>query len=265
MSIQEKCRIIEHKKIGPFHYKLLLASDYISSHALPGQFVSLKCADSTDPLLRRPISLHRISKEHKSFELMYEAVGIGTQLLSRFFVGEEIGVFGPLGEGFKLDPQKKIHVLIGGGMGIAPLFSLAEQIKAAGKNAIYILIGAKSKEYLMGEEEFKKITDQIVLSTNDGSYGHKGLTSDLLLNLLENTLPSFDAEISALYSCGPRPMLKAIAEIAFQKKIDCQVAMEERMACGIGACKGCAIKTTKGYKMACKDGPVFDSKEIIWS
>ena len=119
MSIQEKCRILAHQKVGPSHYKLLLSSAYISSHAAPGQFVNVKCSESRDPLLRRPLSIHRIQKELKLFELLYEVKGTGTELLNKYSVGGEIDILGPLGEGFKISPHKNISVLIGGGIGIA--------------------------------------------------------------------------------------------------------------------------------------------------
>lgn len=262
MPIQEKCRILGHQKVGPRHYRLTLASSYIASHAEPGQFVNVKCSESRDPLLRRPVSFHSILKEHDTFELLYEVVGRGTELLTKYFVGEDLDVLGPLGEGFKVDPRKKIHVLVGGGMGVAPLKALAEKFKGL---AVYILMGAKTKELVVCEDDFKKITDQVLVSTDDGSYGKKGFISDLLLDLLENTIDASDLGSTAIYGCGPKAMLKAIAEIGFQKKIDCQVSMEERMACGIGACKGCPIKTNSGYKMVCKDGPVFKAEEITWN
>jgi dihydroorotate dehydrogenase electron transfer subunit len=268
MPIQEKCRILDHSKVGSSHYKLTLLSQYISSHAQPGQFINVRCSESRDPLLRRPISFHKISAEHETFELLYEVVGRGTELLTKFFVGEELDCLGPLGEGFKVDPAKKIRILVGGGMGVAPLLGLAEQItndKLQMTNALYVLLGAKTKACILCEEDFRKTTDQVLVATDDGSYGKKGFISDLLLDFINNQLSTFDFQLSTVYSCGPKAMLKAVAEIAFQKKIDCQVSMEERMACGVGACKGCPVKTINGYKMVCKDGPVFDSKEIVFS
>ncbi|MFH1386190.1 MAG: dihydroorotate dehydrogenase electron transfer subunit [bacterium] len=267
MPIQEQCRIIEQKKVGPRHFKLTLLSPNITSQAKPGQFVEVKCSDNYEPLLRRPISLHKVNLIDGTFELLYEVVGIGTELLSKYKADQELDILGPLGTGFKIDPAKKVHVLIGGGMGVAPLLALATQItnnKLQITNATYILLGARSKDFVIEEKTFRSMTDQILVSTDDGTYGKKGFISDILLDLLNNTLTPTTYNLTTLYACGPKPMLRAVAEIAYQKKIDCQLSMEERMACGIGACKGCAVKTTNGYKMACKDGPVFDSKEIIW-
>lgn len=265
MPIQEKCRIIDHQKVGSRFYKLTLLSNYISSHAAPGQFVEVKCSDSYDPLLRRPISLHKISREHETFELLYEVVGKGTELLANFTVGGELDVLGPLGEGFKIDPKKNIHILVGGGMGVAPLLALAEAVKVPGEKAVYALIGAKTKECVQCEAELKEVADQVIVSTDDGSYGESGLVSDQLLKLLNSAFDNSAFGIISVYACGPKAMLRAVAEIAVQKKVTCQLSMEERMACGIGACKGCAVKTRSGYKMACKDGPVFAAQEIVWN
>ena len=263
MSIQEKCRVLDHQQLSPQHYKLTLASPYISSHAEPGQFVNVKCAEGYDPLLRRPLSIHRISKEHKRFELLYEVVGKGTELLSHSSVGSEIDILGPLGKGFTVNPDKKISILVAGGMGVAPLLFLAEYLKNKVK-VLYILIGAKSRDLVLCEEEFKNISDQVLIATDDGSYGKKGFISDLLLNFLNDQLGTRDAGLATIYSCGPQPMLRAISDLAFQKKIDCQVSMEQKMACGIGTCLGCVIQTKDGYKKVCDEGPVFDGKDIIW-
>ncbi|MFH1576234.1 MAG: dihydroorotate dehydrogenase electron transfer subunit, partial [Candidatus Margulisiibacteriota bacterium] len=127
-----------------------------------------------------------------------------------------------------------------------------------------VLIGAKDKARVLAEKEFNAITDQVLVSTDNGSYGKKGFISDILLNVIENTLDPSYLPLATIYACGPNPMLKAIADIAFQKKIPCQVSMEQCMACGIGTCLGCVVKTRTGYQKVCDDGPVFKSEEIVW-
>lgn len=266
MPIQEKCRIIDHQEVAPKHFKLTLASKYISSHSLPGQFVNLKCSEGLDPLLRRPFSIHRNSEEHERFELLYEVVGKGTEILSSASVGSEIDVLGPLGIGWQIDKSKKIAILVGGGMGIAPLAMLAEQIsktKDQKSKILYVLIGAQTKDKLLCEKDCKEITDQVLVSTDDGSHGKKGFISDVLLDVLENTLGDKDLDQTTIYTCGPQPMLKAVTEIAWQKKINCQVSMEQHMACGIGTCLGCVIQTKNGYKKVCDEGPVFKAEDLI--
>ncbi|MBN2057263.1 MAG: dihydroorotate dehydrogenase electron transfer subunit [Candidatus Saganbacteria bacterium] len=270
MSIQEKCRILDHQQIAPQHFKLTLVSKYISAHGLPGQFINVKVSDSYDPLLRRPLSLHRIMPEEESFELLYEVVGKGTELLSKRTVGSEIDVLGPLGSGFSLE-QKEIAVLVGGGMGVAPLLALAEALKdpvassqGPGAKAIYVLLGARNRARVLAEKEFRSVTEQVLIATDDGSYGKKGFVSDILIDVLENTLEPRTQNLAVIYACGPDLMLKAVTDIAFQKKIPAQVSMEQRMACGIGTCLGCVIGTKNGYKKVCDDGPVFNSEELIW-
>lgn len=260
MAIQEKCRILDHQQIAPRHCKLTLLSKYISSHAEPGQFVNVKCSETYDPLLRRPLSIHRFSQEHERFELLYEIVGKGTEILSKQSVGSELDVLGPLGNGFKIDPSKKTHILVGGGMGIAPLLGLAERLAGV----VYVLIGAKTRDLVLGEADFRKITDQVLISTDDGSYGKKGYVSDVLLEFLNSEIRNSEFGNCSIYACGPTLMLKAVADIAFQKQIDCQLSMEQHMACGIGTCLGCVIQTKAGYKKVCDDGPVFAAEEIIW-
>lgn len=263
MSIQEKCRILDHQQVAPSRFKLTLASKYISSHAQPGQFVNVRCSEDYDPLLRRPLGVHNVNPKEEIFELIYEVVGKGTELLSRHQVGQKLDILGPLGNGFSIDKNKKTAILVAGGMGVAPLLYLARKLQSTkDKVQITILIGAKTKDLVLREKEFKSLTDQVVIATDDGSYGKKGFASDLLLETLDPR--SLDTS-ATIYACGPKPMLRAIAEIAFQKKIDCQLSMEARMACGIGTCLGCVINTTKGYQKVCDDGPVFDSREIVWT
>jgi dihydroorotate dehydrogenase electron transfer subunit len=268
MPTQDKCQILEHQTVSSDCYRITLASDYIASHAKPGQFVNVKCAEASDPLLRRPLSIHKISEQHKTFTLLYRVVGKATHRLSQYNVGAEIDVLGPLGNGFNIPEEKQIHVLVGGGMGAAPLLALASKLQSQNpkskKNAIYVLLGSGTHGDVLCEAEFKKITDQVLVSTDDGSYGKKGLVSEVLLDVLNNTIQTSNTANTIIYACGPHPMLHAVADIAYQKQIDCQLSMEAYMACGIGTCLGCVIQTRSGYKKVCDEGPVFDAKEIIW-
>lgn len=261
MPIQQNCLVLDHQKLNSTYFKLTLASDYISSHGLPGQFVEVRVSNDTDPLLRRPISLNRTDPAKKTFELLYEIVGKGTEVLSKIKIGEELSVLGPLGSGFKID--KKIALLVAGGMGIAPLRFLAEQAIKQTK-AVYVFIGAKTHEQVAQEEDFRQMGCQVIVATEDGSAGSKGLITDLLVHFIDTQLSTLDVPRSTLFSCGPHAMLKVIAEISQQKKIDAQVSLEAWMACGLGACKGCAIETKNGYKMVCEDGPVFSAEDIKW-
>ncbi|MBU1867166.1 MAG: dihydroorotate dehydrogenase electron transfer subunit, partial [Candidatus Margulisbacteria bacterium] len=201
MATQEQCQVLDHKQVGPRYFKLTLKSHYISTNGEPGQFVNVRVDNGTEPLLRRPISLHRINKEHQTFELLYEVVGEGTTLLTKATIGSKVDVLGPLGSGFKLDPAKKIAILVGGGMGIAPLAALAEKLKTLGGRAVYALAGARDKSCLVCEDELASLANQSVVATDDGSQGRKGYVSDLLIDLLNNTVTQIHYPETAIYAC----------------------------------------------------------------
>jgi dihydroorotate dehydrogenase electron transfer subunit len=180
--------------------------------------------------------------------------------LSEIEPGEDIDIIGPLGNGFNLNTSKDLAIVVGGGAGVAPLLSLAKELKNKAK-AVYALIGANNINSVVCEEDFKSLGIETTVSTDDGTYGIKGLISDVLLNVIGSKLSPAN---SCIYACGPRPMVKALENISAQYKIPCQVSLEEWMACGIGACNGCIVKTKQGYKKVCSDGPVFNVEDILW-
>ncbi|MCX5686510.1 MAG: dihydroorotate dehydrogenase electron transfer subunit [Candidatus Omnitrophica bacterium] len=254
-----QCGISENEKIAQSFYKMRVESLYLARNSKPGQFIEVQCSDGIEPLLRRPLGVHRILKN--GIDLLYEVVGKGTAMLSEKKAGEEIDLIGPLGNGFMLNEKT---ILVAGGIGIAPLLALAEQLAYSKKQKIHVFIGAKTKEHIICAEDFKKIGCDVSVSTEDGSRGYKGLVTNLLNKLFddETIKPSNDTTI---YACGPVGMLKTVARIAKTNQIPCQVSLEERMACGVGVCLGCPVKVKGGeYKMVCKDGPVFNAEEIAW-
>lgn len=254
----ELAKIIANRQIASEHFQMTLRSPRIAAFAQPGQFVHVRCqTDSYDPLLRRPISFSGIRKNRGEFEMIYRTVGRGTAILSRAQKGETIDLLGPLGNPFTEDIERPVAILVGGGCGVGPLLALPKILK--GKK-VHALIGAKTKKLLFGAADFRSQGVETTLATEDGSYGKKGLVTELL----QTKLSAISYQLSAIYACGPREMLKAMVKIALQKNIPCQVSLEERMACGLGACHGCVTKTTRGYRTVCKGGPVFDAKEIIW-
>lgn len=243
--------------------------------ARPGQFLHIRIEDSFDPLLRRPLSIHdverRVSpksrKEKAVVKILYELAGKGTKLLSEKRVFTELDALGPLGNGFdiKRASEAKTAYIIAGGMGVAPLVFLARKIRESSKAGIKVLIGGRNKEHIIGEKDFKGLGCEVHIATEDGSQGFKGRVSGLLLDLLAKPKNRLcPEEKRAIFACGPKPMLAAIARIAQEKKIAAQVSLEEFMGCGVGACLGCVIRTTFGYKRICNDGPVFDASEVIW-
>lgn len=263
---QLKAKILSNKKVSAGFYKMELASNYLAKASRPGQFVEIRCSRLVDPLLRRPLGVHRIWT--RGIDLLYEVTGKGTAILSERRAGEELDVIGPLGNGFDLSLASDTNILVAGGIGVAPLAALAESLGAKEHKKIYVLIGAGTKSHIMCDAEFKSMGCDVRLSTDDGSRGYKGRVTEPLVKLLdkcklETYLPAFRRV--TVYACGPTAMLKVVSRIALERGIPCQVSLEERMACGIGVCLGCPVKTKVGsYKMVCKDGPVFNAEELAW-
>lgn len=266
---RERSRVLDNKRVAPGHYVLKLASPRISSAAKPGQFVQVMCADSSEPLLPRPFSFLEAKGRQLSF--LYHVVGRGTSLLSKLRKGDELWLTGPLGRGFSTAPRETTAVLVGGGVGIPPLHHLAQALRAlpaAKRPEVRVLLGARNKSLLLCRNDFQKLGATLECATDDGSLGKKGYVTALLEPLLALREPS----TLRIYTCGPTPMLKAVSALALKYGAPCEVSVEVPMACGFGACLGCAIKVrdpkTAGsahrYAIACCEGPVFGAGELVW-
>jgi len=258
--IQIRSKIVFNKKIGYEYYKMRIHSPQIARSAYPGQFVHLICGNATNALLRRPFSFHRIDQD--TFEVLYRIIGVGTKLLAKRKKNDTIDILGPLGNGFNVNGSKKKKpkaILVAGGMGVAPLFALAECLR--GKQDVLALIGARNKKELICCDEFKRLGAEVKIATDDGSCGHRGFVTELLEKRL---LSRVNLESLAIYTCGPKPMLRELARLSRNFGVVSYGSLEENMACGVGACLGCAVDTTSGYRRVCKDGPVFNLWEIIW-
>ncbi|MCX5679085.1 MAG: dihydroorotate dehydrogenase electron transfer subunit [Candidatus Omnitrophica bacterium] len=259
-----KARVIYNNRVSAGFYGMSIRSAYLAENTRPGQFFEVKCPDGSGTFLRRPLGAHRIHKD--GVEMLYEVVGKGTAALSGMKAGQELDIIGPLGNGFKIDRTKDKNseaILVAGGIGVAPLVALAEALAARKERKIQVFIGAKTKSHILCEKEFKKFGCEARVSTEDGSKGTKGFITEKMDVYLSAKRYPLNAKI---YACGPDGMLKAVAGIAEKYGMQCQISMEERMACGVGVCLGCPVKTkgALGYKMVCKDGPVFDTREIAW-
>lgn len=219
----------------------------------PGQFVEIK-SPGKEPLLRRPISIFNYVKGSGVLSLLVRAVGDGTRQITRLKSGDVLNVVAPLGHGFTIPTVKRV-LLIGGGVGIAPLLYLSRVLKTA-DNHVEVIYGARTHRELVALEKFRDIVDAIHACTDDGSYGFHGLVTqhDVAVN------GNFD-EIKC---CGPMPMMKAVASLASFRKIPCEVSLENHMACGLGACLCCVEKTKKGNVCVCTDGPVFNINQLTW-
>lgn len=218
----------------------------------PGQFAEVLISKSKKTFLRRPFSIHDVNTSKNTISLFVKKVGEGTTALSKYKTGEKVNLIFPLGKGFNLTKNKKV-LLIGGGCGIAPLLYLAKCLNE-NKNDIHILLGGRSKEDILETEKFKK-SGKVYISTENGSLCEKGLVT-------QN--PVLKNKFDKIYSCGPMPMLKEVAKIAKQKNTECEVSLENTMACGIGVCLCCVVETTKGNQCVCTEGTVFNIKDLIW-
>lgn len=255
-KVKETCTVIRQECIGKDIYSMWLQTKTIAGNAKPGQFVSVYTHDGSK-LLPRPISLCEIDKEKGALRLVYRVTGknTGTESFSRFQAGEEVEVLGPLGNGFPLEEAAGKRVfLMGGGIGVPPMLETMKQLDAQ-KTAV---LGYRDELFL--NEEFAK-NGQVYVATEDGSAGTKGNVMDAIR---ENKL-----ETDVIFACGPKPMLRAIKAYAVEHNIACWISMEERMACGVGACLGCVCQSTEvdGHshvhnKRVCKDGPVFLCTEV---
>ncbi|MFH1478797.1 MAG: dihydroorotate dehydrogenase electron transfer subunit [Candidatus Omnitrophota bacterium] len=271
-------KIISNKEIAPGYFKMAIDALYIAENVLPGQFVEIRCSDGLDPFLRRPFSIHRVTPAYRQgrgnglrvtgIEILYEVIGKGTQILSQKKKGDLLNVLGPLGNGFTLpDPRNPLHVtpiLIAGGIGVAPIMYLAE-ILISRKIKPIVILGARSREFVLCDKDLKKLGAKVHIATDDGTMGFKGFVTELFKDFL---LATCSLQLATVYSCGPNPMLKVIVDICKKHDIESQVSLEEKMACGIGACLGCAVKIKENrkivYKLTCKDGPVFCGNNIVW-
>lgn len=250
MIQQERMIVVRQSEIAHHIFELTLQGQIVQDMT-PGQFVHIRVSDTFEPLLRRPISIANIDKEAGEVTIIYRAEGRGTVLLSQRQVGDEVDVLGPLGNGFPIDatPEGGTALLVGGGIGVPPLYELSKQLNARGVRTIQVF-GFATEAVTFYEEQFSTLGDTHFV-TDDGTKGTKGYVTDLL----EELKPEFDV----FYSCGPLPMLRALEQLYPEKPGF--LSFEERMGCGIGACFACVCKTTeqtdKDYVKVCSDGPVF--------
>jgi dihydroorotate dehydrogenase electron transfer subunit len=272
--VQTEAQVLAGHEVVPEHFELKLLAPEIARAAQPGQFVHVRCSATTDPLLCRPISLAGADAETGEIRLVVQVIGRGTDLLAQCRPGDRVGLIGPLGRGFtatavgsKLPPTTA--VLVAGGVGVAPLLFLAERLRGEWPALeVTALVGARRAELLVGVAELEALMARVIVTTDDGSAGHHGFPTDLLPDLVSGGDRPV-APTRCVYACGPHEMLKRVAATCADRGVPCQVGLENRMGCGVGACLGCVIEAknadgSREYARVCCDGPVFDAERIAW-
>ena len=239
--------IQSNEQIAKNVYRMQLGGD--TTGILPGQFVNIRVQGQ---FLRRPISVCNVEQPLNNVEphltIIYKVVGVGTEAMSHLPVGTQLDVLTVLGNGYNLSKAGDAPLLVGGGVGVPPMYMLARQLRKAGKK-VRVILGFNTKDEVFYEDEFRALGCDVTVTTVDGSHGVKGFVTNAL-----------DGQQSYYYTCGPLPMIKALIQAAGTHG---EVSMEERMGCGFGACMGCTIQTTQGPKRVCKEGPVFAAEELI--
>lgn len=261
---QQDSPILWNRKVAPGIYQMGLACEGYAATALPGQFVMLHLKHHHPVLLPRPFSIHRLLKPPSDpaagIEIIYKVVGTVTRRLARCSTGEQLGLVGPLGRGFTVEPHFRQVILAGGGMGIAPLYFLAQHLlQCSPQITATVFLGGRSEADVIALQAFRALHLPVRITTEDGSLGQQCL----LTHPLEQLLTDFSRP-DVIYACGPTGMLVCIADLSTRYELPCQVSMETMMACGLGACLGCAcpVSNGNGYLHVCCDGPVIDAKQI---
>jgi len=266
--------VLTHKKYGEHYHSLTVVAPDIGEKVRPGQFVNIKCGDNRDYILRRPFSIHRVHKRGgwaSTIEIVFDVRGPGTQYLSALRTHAAMDLVGPLGRGFAL-PKRRAHcLLVGGGIGAAPLFFLADELRDEG-HRVDVILGARSAGHLLNHIDARRLASVCRITTEDGSQGDTGRVTDVL----DETIERCGSEV--VYACGPHPMLAAVSAICAQRKVYIQVAVEELMACGYGVCMTCVMPVRRTarkaqggqtedeliYARSCIEGPVFNGASVMW-
>ncbi|MFI3230356.1 MAG: dihydroorotate dehydrogenase electron transfer subunit [bacterium] len=271
-------KILSNSEIATDIFDMLIECPELVKSAKAGQFIKLY-PDNHKNILPRPISICRINKKNNTLRLVYQKIGSGTEYFSNMTIGENIRVLGNCGNGYDLEKANKVknatYILVGGGIGVPPLLETAKQLKEISdlnnlNNKVIAILGFRSNSFL--DKDFDKYCDSVYIATDDGSVGTKGNVLDIITQDIE-VFKNLDEENICIFSCGPKPMLASLVNFAKENNknnnISIQVSMEERMACGIGACVGCVTKVMQEdgepiFKKVCKDGPVFDGFEVVF-
>lgn len=250
------CRVSEQISLGSDAYLLKLDAPALAQTVSPGQFAMVQCGEGLDPFLRRPLSIHQVDKQLGFLSFLYKVRGKGTNWLSRRISGDRVSLLGPLGHGFNCSEPGSKGLVVGAGIGVAPLLFLASELADRGWELV-ILMGGRSESGILRPDAFKEY-GKVKIVTEDGTRGIKGTILDLVADELEKS--SFDR----IFSCGPLAVLKGVQGMSKEKRIPAELSLDEWMACGVGACLGCVCQGADGsYLRVCHEGPVFEASEVV--
>jgi len=259
--------VLENARLADKHHRLTLWLPEAAQQAQPGQFLHVAC-DGPGFVVRRPFSVHAVHAG--SVSILLQVKGSGTSWLAERGAGDRLDVMGPLGAGFRLEPGYRNVLCVAGGVGVAPILFLAQRCREEGRK-VTVLLGARTADLVLAKEDLEAAGAEVLVATEDGSYGYRGTVVDLLSGYLEGACGSGGkGPVHCICACGPRPMLAKVADMARREGIPCLVSLEERMACGIGACMGCVVPLREpggGFRYAsvCREGPVFPAERVVFS
>lgn len=248
-------KVVSVERLSEKHVLVRLTDDKPLPQMLPGQFVEVRVEGSPQTFLRRPISIHNVDEEHNELWLLVAMIGEGTRQIGRLQQGDRLNCLLPLGNSFTMPQSKDDRILlVGGGVGVAPLLYFGRKIKAAGAEPTFLL-GARSRQDLLELDKYRRI-GRVFITTEDGSEGEKGFVTNHSILSTET--------FTQISTCGPKPMMMAVARYAKKHDIACEASLENMMACGLGACLCCVEKTVEGNLCVCKEGPVFNINRLLW-
>jgi dihydroorotate dehydrogenase electron transfer subunit len=256
--VEQTVQIVSNERDTDLYFRLIVLAPQIAPLVQAGQFAHVRILPLKEALLRRPFSIFQVSGD--TLSILYKTIGRGTEALSRMRPGEELSMIGPLGHGFTVPPLAgETPLLVAGGYGMAALYLLAQRSPQKG----IVFVGGRRRVDILCEEEFRALGWEVRVTTEDGSYGDKGLVTQALLTELQRRTPG-----RKLFACGPTPMLKAVGRLADEFSLPAELSLDEHMGCGIGVCLTCVVPIKAGdsweYQRTCTEGPVFDSRQVAW-
>lgn len=262
--VNEKAPVLANRQVGPNLYLMEVRAPEVAAAAQPGQFVHVRVPGMEAHVLRRPLGIYACDAQAGTFDMLYQVVGFGTEHMTGLAPGAELEVIGPIGRGWQPPQGARRALIVGGGVGAAPLYMLAAGLATQGTQ-VKTVLGSQTSAMLVFNDRFEQALGCApACSTDDGSFGHAGFCTPLVQRALDEAAEAGDP-FDYLAVCGPEPLMRAVAAMAAEAGVPCEVSLERRMACGVGACLSCVVDTVGGKRRACVDGPVFPAEEVVWS